>query len=146
MTLLKRLGWLLWPLAGCPSDPLPIEPNNTAAVAPPTLPPLPPADDLGDNTVPLTLFQPGRLLPSDAAQALTFSPLTQLRYVGHISTPGQTWALILTPHGTHLAPLQAYLGLEGWQIEQITPQALTLAHPDAEPQQLALTTTGMPSP
>lgn len=88
----------------------------------------------------LTLFSPEARRPESAEQALVFYPIAQLRYVGHISTPDQGWAVIYTPSGIHLASQGSLLGLEHWSLERIDQAALTLMprQPDAEPLQLPL--------
>lgn len=142
-------------LSGCGSEPADLQQWQQALNArPPT--PLPawpnqahPYALSSDAPTTLALFDPARLRPQNAQEALAFYPLSQLRYVGHIQTPNDLWAIIHTPSGTYLAPTGSLLGLaQAWQIDQITPAALTLttSTSTAEPRLLPLSTPSATPP
>lgn len=138
-----NLGWLFLLLA-CQADPPSATTSlpSTEAALPLQQYPLPTLTEPDPVTAtPFTLFHPQRLMPSNAQQAMAFSPLAQLSYVGYLSTPTQAWALIHSPYGTYSISEGGHLGLQGWQLDHISPKALNLSLPNADTRQLPLTAT-----
>lgn len=142
--------WLLyaciWNLSACTPEPADLKAwqQQLALQAPSPLPAWPsittPYQLPHDAPTVLTLFDATQRLPTTTQQILTFYPVTQLHYVGYISTPTTHWAIIQTPQGPQLATSGDALGIEHWTLSDIDAKALTLTHPSADAAHLPIST------